>query len=233
MTFRARIPESSRSARFLLTTLSALVLVAAMPGESQAQLLKHIKQKVAEQTAKKVAEHEAQAESTVVRGTDKATDSALTKSNRGLGATMNLAGAAVDTGLNRSEHALAGLLTGGGGGAPDQLRTDLAAGRAVLRDIGFAAGGSDIIASADPTLKRLAAAITALPGSYLIEGHVDATADVASDQKLSEARASVVKARLIALGVAEMRLFTIGAGSSRPLAGGVASSARIEVARMQ
>jgi len=208
-----------------------LLFVALAPSESQAQLLKRIKAKVAENTTKKVVEQQAKAESTVVKETDKATDSALTKSNRGLGATMSFAGAVVDTSLNRTERGLAGLV--GRGDAQDQLRSDLAAGRAVVRDIAFATGGSDILASADATLKRLAAAIGALPGSYLIEGHVDATADAASDQHLSEARASAVKARLVSLGVPDTRLFTIGAGSGRPLAGGSASSARIEVARMQ
>jgi outer membrane protein OmpA-like peptidoglycan-associated protein len=231
MTCPARINCKWRSAPLLVSAMSALLFFALAPSESQAQLLKHIKQKVAENTAKKVVEQQAKAESTVVKQTDKATDSALTKSNRGLDATMNRAGAAVDTGFNRSERALAGLL--GGGDTPDQLRSELATGRAVLRDIAFAAGGSDILVSSDATLKRLAAAISALSGPYLIEGHVDATADVTSDQRLSEARASAVKARLISLGVAETRLFTIGAGSSRPLPGGGAGSARIEVARMQ
>ena len=182
MTCPARISRNSPSAPFCIVAAIALVLLAAAPSESQAQLIKHIKEKVAEHTAKKVAEHQVQAESTVVKQTDKATDSALTKSNRGLDATMNLAGAAVDTGLNRSERAVAGLV--GRRDAPDKIRSDLAAGRAVLRDIAFVAGGADIVASSDATLKRLAAAIGSSSGPYLIEGHVDATADAASDQHL-------------------------------------------------
>lgn len=229
MTCPAKISDRSRSARFVLAAVSALALCAT-PSQSQGQLLKRIKEKVAEHTAKKVVEQQAQAESTVVKGTDKATDSALTKSNRGLNATMNLAGTVVDTGLNRSARALAALV--GGHDTPDQIRSELTAGRVVLREIAFATGGSDILASSEQTLKRLAAAINALPGPYLIEGHVDATGDVASDQRLSEARASAVKSRLTSLGVAENRLFTIGAGSGRPLPGG-GNSARIEVARMQ
>jgi OOP family OmpA-OmpF porin len=197
-----------------------------------AQLLKRIKEKVAEHTAKKVTEHEAQAESTVVKGTDKATDSALTKSNRGLTGTMDRAAAALDTGLNRSERAITAMFVGKSTSG-DELLAQLSSGRVILREATFASASADLLPSADQILSRLATALNATTGAYLIEGHVDASGDAAADQRLSEARASAVKTRLASLGVPDSRLFAIGVGSARPVSAGSTSNARVEVARMR
>jgi outer membrane protein OmpA-like peptidoglycan-associated protein len=194
--------------------------------------LKRIKERVAEHTAKKVAEHQAQAESTVVKGTDKATDSALTKSNHGLTGTMDRAGAALDTGLNRSERAISNMLAGKSA-SPDELLAQLSSGRAVLPDPMFARASADLVASSDQILNRLATALNATTGAYLIEDHVDASGDAGADQRLSEARASALKARLVSLGVPDSRLFAIGVGSARPVSAGATSNARVEVVRMR
>lgn len=111
-----------RPAALMAILCGAAFLLAATAFRADAQLLKRIKQKVAESTAKKVMEHQVEAESTVVKATDKATDSALTKSNRGLAATMNRTAAAVDSGLNRSERNLAELFGGKDQGSDPLLK---------------------------------------------------------------------------------------------------------------
>ena len=217
--------------RALASFVSATLLLHAMAPVGNAQLLKRIQKKVVEHAAQKAAEHQAQAETTVVKATDKATDSALTKSDRGLTATMEKTGAVVDTGLNRSQRAIAELF--GSRTERDHLRSDLAAGRVVLRDLVFVPAGAELLPSSDESLRNLANALRAVGGTYVIEGHVDPSMDKTVSQSLSESRAAAAKVRLVSLGVADGRLFVVGLGSTRPLEGDVTHSARIEIAKLK
>ena len=214
-------------------TAAALVLLATVALPARAQLFKHIKDKIAEHTVQKIAEHGAKAESTVVNTAEKATDSALTKSSRGLDTTMSKAGSVADTGMNRTERGVKALFSGNRG-SRDQMNSNLVAGRGrVVIDDAFAPSSAQLGSNADETLRKLAAAMAATDGAFLIEGHVDATADVNADRQLSEDRAGAVKARLVALGISEGRLFAIGYGGTRPIPGASHGSARIEIARMK
>jgi len=215
-------------------TATAIVLLATAALPARAQLFKHIKDKIAEHTVQKIAEHGAKAESTVVNATDKATDSALTKSSRGLDTTMAKAGSVADTGLNKTERGMKALFSGNRS-SRDQMTANLVAGRGrvVIGDDAFAPSSYQLGPSADEPLRKLAAAMAATDGAFLIEGHVDATADANADRQLSEDRAGAVKARLVALGISEGRLFAIGYGGTRPVPGASHGSARIEIARMK
>jgi OOP family OmpA-OmpF porin len=125
-----------------------------------------------------------------------------------------------------------------GGESSDNLAIALASGRAVLRSMRFA-GITDVLEpSARELAKRLADALKATPGTFLIEAHVDAMQSPTAAQELSEHRAAAVKAALIKHGVPVARLTALGYGATRPLPevpadGGAPSSARIEVARTQ
>jgi outer membrane protein OmpA-like peptidoglycan-associated protein len=106
----------------------------------------------------------------------------------------------------------------------------------VLPQLRFAGGSDTLESSALAHVRRLAKAMTANAGAYLIEAHVDASGDAAKDQALSDRRAATVKERLVLEGVPAGRLFAVGYGATRPIdraANGAKSSARIEVARMQ
>jgi chemotaxis protein MotB len=97
----------------------------------------------------------------------------------------------------------------------------------------------------DPTgrelVKRLAGVLNATPGNYLIQAHVDplpSPSEPGAAQVLSEHRAAAVKAALISNGVGEARLKALGYGTSSPKPeappeGGPASSARIEIWKLQ
>jgi OmpA-OmpF porin, OOP family len=51
-----------------------------------------------------------------------------------------------------------------------------------------------------------------------LEGHTDASGDAAANKKLSLDRASAVKERLVAGGVADSRITTSGFGMEKPIA---------------
>ncbi len=123
------------------------------------------------------------------------------------------------------------LVSGGGDpGDSKDVAGDLARGRVVLRSLRFQAHTAMLDPSTGPLIAQLAQAMSANPGQFLIEGHVDkAEADQA--QALSEQRAATVKAALVAAGVSQMQLAAAGYGATRPLGGG--GSARIEIARTQ
>lgn len=220
--------------RFAACTVLGLALVATAAPPVHAQFLKRIRDKIAEHTAEKIAEHGAKAESTVVNATDKATDSALTKTNRGLDTGVAKASVVADTGLNRTERGVKSLFSAVRG-SRDRMTADFVSGRGrvVIGDSAFAPSSTQLVPGVDETLRKLAAAMAATEGAFLIEGHVDATADADADRQLSEGRAAAVKARLVALGISDARLFVIGYGGTRPLSGSAHGSARIEIARMK
>jgi len=86
-------------------------------------------------------------------------------------------------------------------------------------DVTFDFDKSTVRADAGGTLDRLARLIQASgDGQITIEGHTDAKGDDAYNKRLSEQRAAAVQAYLVAKGVSEGRLRTIGLGELRPVA---------------
>lgn len=208
----------------------------AAPARTGAQSwLDNLKKKVADGVAQKVDEHRTKAESTVVNTATNATDSALSKTNRGLGATMDKASDVTNKGLNGAENGVKGLFAGVMT-SPDQFAADLKAGRVTIKDIEF--GGEDastLKPTSDVVLKKLAAALTEATEKYLVESHVNMVGDPDVEQALSDRRATAVMVRLVALGVPEARLTSKGFGATRPVEGNAKSAntnARIEVSRL-
>jgi outer membrane protein OmpA-like peptidoglycan-associated protein len=113
------------------------------------------------------------------------------------------------------------------------LTAALAAGRVVIRDLAFIAGSDTLMPSADAVIARVAKALIAARGAFLVEAHVVPSGDMVSDQLLTDRRAAAVRARLITAGVPATRLFAMGFGATRP-AGGLDSrtQSRIEISRM-
>jgi outer membrane protein OmpA-like peptidoglycan-associated protein len=125
-----------------------------------------------------------------------------------------------------------------GGDGSDNLATVVSSGHAVLRMMRFT-GGTDVLEPSSRELaKRLAEELQRIPGTFVIEAHVDPLLSPAASQQLSENRAAAVKRALIGHGIQAERLIALGYGASEPQPevppeGGSPSSARIEILRAQ
>ncbi len=101
--------------------------------------------------------------------------------------------------------------------------------------INFVTGGSALTADSQAALKRIADGVKTCTGvTLLVSGNTDNTGTDATNQKLSEQRAVVVKQALVKLGVADAAITTVGNGSSRPLASndtaaGRATNRRVDI----
>jgi len=212
----------------LLAICTVAVACAAAPATAQGQ---SILKRVRDQAAKRVAEGRAKIDSTVMKTTGTAVDSAVSKTNRGADAAAGRVTNVANGALAATERGVAKAF---GGSAPkDDLATRLAAGRVVLDDVRFVAGADQLDPSSDATLKSLASALVSTTGTFLIEGHTDASVDAALAQPLSQQRASAVKSRLVAGGVPAERLLAVGYGATRPNSANPQASARIEIVRAQ
>ncbi|HEU4721890.1 MAG TPA: OmpA family protein [Gemmatimonadaceae bacterium] len=215
------------TSRRLLAGAAIIAAWSAAPGPAHAQsILKRIK----DQTVKRVEDRKAKLDSTVMKTTGGAVDSALAKSGRGADAVVAKAGDVANTAISATENTVKQAVVNDPVG---ELAGRLAKGRAVLDDVRFVAGADQLDPSAAESLKRLAAAIVATPGTYLIEVHTDALPPPGDAQSLSQRRAAAVKAQLAANGVPAERLLAVGYGATRPNAANPQANARIEVVRAQ
>lgn len=215
------------TSRRLLAGAAILTAWSAAPGPAHAQsILKRIK----DQTVKRVEERKAKLDSTVMRTTGGAVDSALAKSGRGADAVVAKAGSVANNAISATENTVKQAVVNDPVG---ELAGRLASGRAVMDDVRFLPGADQLDPSAGESLKRLAAAIVATPGTFLIEAHTDPVPPPGDAQTLSQRRAAAVKAQLAANGVPAERLLAVGYGATRPNAANPQANARIEVVRAQ
>jgi outer membrane protein OmpA-like peptidoglycan-associated protein len=102
-------------------------------------------------------------------------------------------------------------------------------------EVTFAVGSSNLAPAFRTTLDKLASTLTEYEKTYVdVLGHTDSTGTDASNQTLSEQRASTVAGYLSSKGVQSARLATKGYGESQPRATnttdeGRASNRRVEI----
>ena len=215
--------------------LLIILLVAAAPHHADGQIWKKIK----EAAKAKVEAEKTKAATHVVEAAGTVVDSTLEKSGRGVDSAVSKASTVADTAMNATERGVKGVVGGVVGAFKgDGLQQDLAKGRAVVAGIRFAPGSDEIMSSSTSMTTRLAKAILATPGTFLVESHTAATNDATADQALTDRRATAVKTRLIAEGVPAARLFAMGFGATKPPAPATANTPaarpdRIEISRMQ
>ena len=101
--------------------------------------------------------------------------------------------------------------------------------------ITFRSGSADLTSEGTAMAQQIASAMLRADKSsqrFSLEGHTDAVGTKASNQPLSQRRASALAAYLVGQGVAPSRLETVGYGFDRPLPGLPGTSAanrRVEV----
>lgn len=89
-----------------------------------------------------------------------------------------------------------------------------------LKQLAFPLGKATIPLAALPLLTKVNETLRVLgkDSSIEIQGHTDSLGDVTSNQKLSEERALAVKSYLIAKGIDERNIKTVGFGQTKPIA---------------
>ncbi|MEO1086800.1 MAG: OmpA family protein, partial [Acidobacteriota bacterium] len=98
----------------------------------------------------------------------------------------------------------------------------------------FASGSAALDARSDALLRRLSTTLRRCPAaSVRIEGHTDSDGDEAFNQVLSTRRADAVKRRMVALGVAPLRLEAEGFGEAQPIAAGNSADAKRQNRRIE
>ncbi|HJU90742.1 MAG TPA: OmpA family protein [Gemmatimonadaceae bacterium] len=216
---------------FILAAMVGTVVYIGTPRAAEAQVWKTIKQ----QTAKKVAERKARADSAIIARAAKTVDSTLAKSGRGLDTAVSVAAGFADQAVAKTEQTVVNATASLRGQDPEaeKLTADFASGRAVMREIRFEGVTEQLVGGADVHVSRLARLLKAQSGGVLVEVHVDPSTDAAADKALSDRRAMALKARLVAESIPVERVFVIGLGATRPAADGLPGNARIEVARLQ
>jgi outer membrane protein OmpA-like peptidoglycan-associated protein len=105
----------------------------------------------------------------------------------------------------------------------------------VFDHVNFETGSTALTPESGQTVRHLAAILAAYSTVEVrLEGHTDTTGDAVENQKLSMARAQAVEDALVAGGIAEERISTVGYGDTRPAASngtqeGRAANRRLEL----
>lgn len=103
-----------------------------------------------------------------------------------------------------------------------------------LGDVVFDAGKASLQPGAMTAIDRLAQLLSVYPErSIRIEGHTDSVGDDATNQQLSERRASAVRDALLGRGVDAARIEAVGYGATRPIADNRTESGRQKNRRIE
>ena len=119
--------------------------------------------------------------------------------------------------------------------AKDTIGTELKEkGRAAVYGINFDFNSDVIREESKPTLTQIVAILKENANwKMLIEGHTDNIGGESFNQTLSEKRAKAVKAFLVAAGIEESRLSSIGYGLSKPIAENTSEFGRAQNRRVE
>jgi OOP family OmpA-OmpF porin len=104
----------------------------------------------------------------------------------------------------------------------------------ILRGVNFDFDKATIRPDASAVLEEAARTLNEEPSiDVSVEGHTDAMGTDAYNQRLSEARAAAVRARLVELGVNPSRLSARGFGESEPVASNATDEGRAQNRRVE
>ncbi|MCY7352725.1 MAG: OmpA family protein [Cytophagaceae bacterium] len=118
--------------------------------------------------------------------------------------------------------------------AMDIMRRNFSEGRYVSYALFFDSAQASINPASMEEIRGLARVINQTPDTkYEIGVHTDTEGDEVSNLRLSQARAEVIKARLVAGGVAPERLSVKGYGKTKPIAVGTAPASKADNQRVE
>jgi len=148
-----------------------------------------------------------------------------------LGGVGALSGAAVGSYMDQQEMKLRQKLQGTGVSVTrvgDNITLNMPG------NVTFAVNSADISASFYPVLDSVALVLKEFDKTIVeVAGHTDSTGSDASNQTLSERRASSVSAYLVSRDVRADRLISVGAGESRPIASNDTDTGRQQNRRVE
>lgn len=113
----------------------------------------------------------------------------------------------------------------------DKLLTD---GKFITTGIKFEVNKADLKPESMGTINYVVKMMADHPElKFRVEGHTDSDGDESLNQKLSEARAETVKAKLIELGIESQRLTSKGFGENQPLSSNTTSEGKARNRRVE
>ncbi len=113
-----------------------------------------------------------------------------------------------------------------------RLETEFASIRRAA-PIVFARSSPTLLASAQVTLDRIAAALSRTPLRIRIEAHTDGSGDPIANLVLSTQRAEAVRDALIARGVSPAIVTAVGLGEAKPIASNASAAGRVRNRRVE
>ncbi len=181
-----------------------------------------------------------------------ATENKNTAKGAGIGAAAGaLAGAIIGhQSGNREKGALIGAALGGGAGAlignrmdkqakelekiAETKRTEQGIVSKLKSDILFDSGKSDLKSQAQDNLKQMADIMKKYPENVLtIKGYTDSTGSAQTNERLSQARAEAVRAKIVAGGVPANTVRAVGMGPANPIGDNTSAEGRKQNRRVE
>jgi outer membrane protein OmpA-like peptidoglycan-associated protein len=185
--------------------LFLLGALASVPPTAHAQFLKRVTERIKENVA---ARKQQTVDNALARAAEPA-DSAVEK-------VLAPADSAAARAGGKAGKAVAGIGRGAGAAEEEQIRQQLAGGRADLVSVTFAPATADISPSSEPSLTALANVLATSPQTFVILARGDPGGDPSTARQLGDARAGMLKAWMLQHGVPAERLFAAGDAAAEP-----------------
>jgi OOP family OmpA-OmpF porin len=119
-------------------------------------------------------------------------------------------------------------------GCPDELPAAVKKFTGVIKGINFKANSADIQKSSFKVLNDAVKVMKDYPDLRIeISGHTSSEGNAAKNLKLSQDRAAAVKVYIVAQGIADERIITVGYGSDKPIADNKTAKGRQQNRRIE
>jgi len=119
-------------------------------------------------------------------------------------------------------------------GCPDELPKEIKKFAGAVKGINFANGKAVLLPSSNKVLDEIVTVLKNYPDVKIeIQGHTDNVGDRNKNVDLSKARAEAVRTYLLAKGIAESRITSIGYGPDKPVADNAKAAGKAKNRRVE